>query len=484
MGATNRAKTGYVAEATKGTTPATPAIKALRLTSDSLVMTPTRVTSSEIRSDRQISDQILTALNSGGSIGIEFSFNAFDDMIEAALQGTWVSNPTALVTALTTTTATIASGGATYLAGMLILTTGFANAANNNIITPVVSNTGTTVVCAAASFTAEASPPAAAAIRVVGFQGASGDIVATVTGGNAFTSTAIDFTTLGIAAGEWIKVGGDAAPTQWATAACNGWYRVSAITAHRLSFDLVPASFAADAGTSKTIQMFMGDDVNNGTTQRSFTFERQQTDLTSPSYEYFTGQQVDKLSLDLKAAAVVTGSIAVVGMSGSASTTRFAGATDVTAPTYSVLNAASNVGRLAMDGTLISGPSYLMDLAVNLNNNLAGQPAINNISPIGVRNGECNVSGNLTAYFNDLTLLNKVLLDSDTALMFRAGRSDGNRESILVDIPAAKISGTAPVSAKNTDRMFSGTYAAKRHSTLGYTIAMMRFWYLPVAVSG
>jgi hypothetical protein len=81
-----------------------------------------------------------------------------------------------------------------------------------------------------------------------------------------------------------------------------------------------------------------------------------------------------------------------------------------------------------------------------------------------------------------ISLLSKVLNDADTSLMFRAGRSDGNRESILIDIPAAKVSGTSPIDAKNQDRMFTGTYAAKMHATLGYTIAAQRYWYLPVAV--
>jgi hypothetical protein len=47
----------------------------------------------------------------------------------------------------------------------------------------------------------------------------------------------------------------------------------------------VPASWAADAGTSKTIQVFTGDYVKNGITQRSFSIERQQQDLVSPQLD-------------------------------------------------------------------------------------------------------------------------------------------------------------------------------------------------------
>jgi hypothetical protein len=490
MASTNRAKTSYVAEITKGSTPASPAFKTLRLTKDGIVATPNRVTSNEIRADRQIAEQILVALASGGEVGIELSFNAFDDMLEAALQGAWTNNPSITVATidteisdLSTTTATVAAGlGTPFKAGHLVFTGGFPTAANNGFLARVASSTSTTVVFPAATFTAETeSIPVSAFLRVVGFQGVSGDIVATVTGGNGMTSTALDFTTLGLSVGQWIKVGGDSAGSQFATAALNGWCRVSAITANRLSFDIAPIGWVANAGTSKTVQVFFGDFLTNGTTQKSFTFERQQQDIAAPSYEYFAGQQVNTFALTLKAGEVIAGSIGLMGMSATVGTSRTGGATDKTAPAFPVLNAASNVGYLAEGGVMVAGPTYVTELGITINNNLGEQKAVNSIYPVGVRNGEISVSGNLNAYFGDISLLSKVLSDTDTSLMFRAGRADGNRESILIDIPAAKLSGTSPVEAKNQDRMFTGTYAAKMHATLGYTITAQRYWYLPVA---
>jgi hypothetical protein len=489
MGATNRSTTAYVAEVTKGITPTSPAFKALRNTSNSLEYKPTRVTSNEIRPDRQVTDQILTDLMSDGSIGIELSFNAFDDMIEAASQGAWASKPSVTVVTIdteisdvSTTTLTIASGGAAFKAGMLVNTNGFNTAANNGLLARVVSNTGTTVVFPAASFIAEANPiQVGASARVVGFQGASGDITATATG---LGSTTLDFTTLGLNAGQYLKIGGDVTASQFATAACNGWARIAAggIAATALTFDVLPASWSTDSGTSKTIQVFCGDFLINGTTQRGFTFERQQQDLASPSYELFRGCEVNTLSMTYKSAAIITGTIGLTGLSATATTSRASGATDVAAPAYPVLNASSNVGRLAQDGVVVAGPSYITDLSFDLNNNLARQTAIGTLGAVGTRNGEVGLSGTLNAYFGDLSLLNKVLNDTPTSLMFRSGRSDGNRESILVDVPQAKLEGTAPVSGKNADRSFTGKYDAYRHPTLGYTFAVQRYWYLPVAV--
>lgn len=487
MGSSNRSKTSYVQEVTAGTTPASPAFKEMRVTSNTMQLQPTRTTSNEIRADRQVVDQILVDLNTNGETGIELSFHAHDDLIEAALQGTWSSKPSITVVTedteisdLTATTFTVASGGSSFLANNLILTTGFANSANNDIITVVSSSTSTTIVCPSSSFTAEGTVPVGASVRVVGHEGASGDIEAATSGGNALTSTTLDFTTLGINVGEWIKIGGDSAGSKFTTSANNSWALVSAVAANKLSLAVVPSGWTADTGTGKTIQLFYGDYVRNGTTQRSFTIERQQQDLASPAYEYFTGSQIDTLSMTFKSASIITGSFGWLGLAGSAGTTRASGATDTDAPQYAVLNASSNVGRLAIGGTLVAAPSYLTEIGINVKNNLSRQTGISVLGATGISDYELEVSGNFNAYFGDLTYLSAVLDDSETSIMLRTGRADGNRESLVVHVAKVKLTGSAPVSGKNQDRMFNGTYAAKLDTTFG-TISAGRFWYLPTS---
>jgi hypothetical protein len=50
-------------------------------------------------------------------------------------------------------------------------------------------------------------------------------------------STLLDFTTLGLVAGKWAKVGGTAAGDKFATAALNAWMRITAVAATALTFD-------------------------------------------------------------------------------------------------------------------------------------------------------------------------------------------------------------------------------------------------------
>lgn len=477
---TNRVKIARVREVTFGVTPASPAFKAIRTTGQpNLGATPTTVTSAEIRSDRQIKDQILVDTVAGGDLPGEMSFQSMDDDLEEALQGTWTNMPNAAVSALSTTTATIASGGASYKAGMLCLFSGFANATNNGIF-PVVSNTGTTVVFTAATFTAEASPPAGASIRVVGFNGASADIVAVTSGGNALTTTALDCTTLGLIAGMWAKVGGATSGLQFATAANNDFVRISAIAAGKLTLDRVPSGWTADTGTGKTVQLFFGDFLTNASTKRSNTIERQYLDHSPVSYELLTGQTLDKFGIVAKSAAVVTVSRTYMGAAASISTTRTAGATDVAAPTNDVLNASSNVGRIGFNSSVITGPNYVMEAQINIANNLRRQTAVGTLGAVGIGNGEFSVSGSLNTYFGDKTVLDKVLANTLTSFDIRLGRTDSNNESLVFDMPSIKLSSGSPaVSGKNADVMLQAGFQAILDATYGYTLSVGRFWSLP-----
>lgn len=81
----------YIAETTFGTTPAG-TYNAIRHTSCSLALTKDGFQSNELRNDRQISDFRHGVLRVGGDIGIEFSYAEFDDLLEAALFGTWTSH--------------------------------------------------------------------------------------------------------------------------------------------------------------------------------------------------------------------------------------------------------------------------------------------------------------------------------------------------------------------------------------------------------
>ncbi|QDP20663.1 phage tail tube protein [Bradyrhizobium cosmicum] len=489
---TNRVALAKVREATFGVIPANPAFKAVRQTSSSLAANPQTKISAEIRGDRQVTDLILVGEDASGNVGGELAFGVADDDFEEALQGTWSNSPSITVVTADTeisdvaaTTLTVSAGGAQFVAGMLTLTQNLPTAANNKLA-KVVSSTGTSIVYPAATYSADAVIPVGASVRQVGFEGASGDITAVTAGGNGLACTAADFTTFGMVPGEWVKVGdGDNANCSFAgTAANNDFCRIASVAAKKVTFDRVPAGWAADTGTGKTIRVFTGDFLTNASTKRSNTIERQYLDHSPVTYEYLRGMTLNTLAIEAKQQDIATYTKNYIGRDAylPSPMARVSGATDVAAPSYGVLNTSTNVGRLGFDGSVITGPNFVMQATININNNLRAQKAIGSIGAVGIGNGEFNVSGSLQTYFGDPSIYQKIVNNTLTSYDQRVGRSDGNRETIVMDLPAIKMSGGSPsVSGKNQDVMIDAPFTAIRHATLGYTMSVGRFWYLPTS---
>src|ERR1700738_2109360 len=142
---TNRVKLSAVRESTFGVTPTNPVFNTVRETSSGLNANPKTIISSEIRSDRQVTDLILVGEDAGGAVGGELAFSVADSDLEEALQGTWSNDPTIIntgagtpISALSTTTATVTTPlGTPFVAGMLVLTSGFVAPANNGLLATV-----------------------------------------------------------------------------------------------------------------------------------------------------------------------------------------------------------------------------------------------------------------------------------------------------------------------------------------------------------
>lgn len=141
MSASNSVSWRYIAEVTYGTTPATPTMIEVLRTGGTLDAKTTTVSSKAVRSDRMTQGFFRTGVNSEGSIDVEAAYGQFDDLLEAALCGTW--SGAAAVTAQTDISADTsddsindASSGfvsAGFVAGMYVLVSGFVATGNNGL---------------------------------------------------------------------------------------------------------------------------------------------------------------------------------------------------------------------------------------------------------------------------------------------------------------------------------------------------------------
>ncbi len=149
----------------------------------------------------------------------------------------------------------------------------------------------------------------------------------------------------------------------------------------------------------------LGDFVKNGTTQYSYTYERQQQDVAVPIYELFPGNQIKDIALPLDPEKTVETTINVEGIRvPTAPTSRASGASDITPSIppggtrqYEAFRTAANLGNFLVNGTAVAGPSFLMSASVSVNTNNIKQPGVGYKAGVGFTNGEIGVSGNLSA---------------------------------------------------------------------------------------
>lgn len=480
----NRLQFAQVRESTFGTTPGSPRMRLARLTGESLAFAPQFVQSAEIRADRMNSDPIKINEQNAGGVNFELSFpvdnSPLSDWIRSGFFSTWSNAPVfdndgtadSVVTDAGTTANTyvVASGGASVVAGHLVRATGFTNGANNQIFR-AASSTATTIVGTALGLVAETAPPGTAKLKVVGFQGASGDITATASG---LGSTALNFTTLGLSVGQWVKVGGSAAGDKFATAANNGWARITAIAPTALTLDNLPSGWSTDAGTGKTIKVWFGDFIRNGTTQTSFTIERGFMAQAVPTYIVQAGMVVGSLSLNFQTEQVISGSANFMGLTGSQSTVALDAVPD-TETSAAIMAANVNVGRVAESGSVVAAPNFVRGARIDLNNNLRQITAVGSVGSVDIGEGECAVSGQVETYFGSNTLLAKLLAGTVGSINLVTAK---NNQAIVVALPRVTFTAGSPSAGqKNSDVMLPLDFMASKDPTTSAHIQMDRLEY-------
>jgi hypothetical protein len=314
---------------------------------------------------------------------------------------------------------------------------------------------------------------------VIGFEGASGDITALA---NGLGSTALDFTTLGLRVGQWVKIGGTANASQFAFLVSAGtasraaaWARITAIAATQLTLDNLPAGWTTDSGTSKTIQVFFGDQLKNGTTRTSFTIERGFMGQTAPTYIVQTGMVAGQGELNWTSEAVVTGSINFQGLAGSESTTSLDASPDA-ASTNAIMSANVNVGRIAESGSAVSSPNYVRSAQASFNNNLRMNTAVGSVGAVNIGAGEFAVSGTLETYFGSDTLLAKLLAGTVGNINLRTAKDS---QAIIVALPRVTFTSGAPsAGGKNQDVMLNLGFMTSYDSSTGAAAIIDRFEYV------
>lgn len=176
-----------------------------------------------------------------------------------------------------------------------------------------------------------------------------------------------------------------------------------------------------------------------GTTRRSFTFERYFADIAGVDkpFHRFTGCEINTLALSVTPDARVTGSFGVLGQNMLTDTAIITGAT------YG--NETTTDGLDSFTGTLTEGGSsigVITEISLNIANGMETRHVVGSKQTARPGIGQSLVTGQITAHFENSTLLDKFINETETSIVFTLPDAAGN--SLEFNLPRVKYSGGQP----------------------------------------
>lgn len=174
--------------------------------------------------------------------------------------------------------------------------------------------------------------------------------------------------------------------------------------------------------------------LSNGANQRSFTLEKNFTDIGK--FLAYRGMAVNKLSLNFESGAICTGSFEFIGQTASAmlDASSLPG-TAQQSQSYDVMNAITGVGQLLENGAPMAN-TFIKSLKLDFDNSLRGQTAIGTFGFVGVAGGTIAVKGSAVIYLADGTMYDKFVNNTSSSISWRV--KDGAGNGYVITLPKLK----------------------------------------------
>lgn len=163
------------------------------------------------------------------------------------------------------------------------------------------------------------------------------------------------------------------------------------------------------------------DRLGTGVTRYYHTFERYHADIADKPYQRFRGCEINTFDLAVTANAIVTGAFGIVGMDSALDAAAIAGATYPAVSTTKVLD--SFTGTLSEGGAPIG---VVSEVSLSLANGIEPRYVVGQRGSIKPNVGRSNLSGQLTVLFEDATMLEKFINETESELEFELPDAAGN----------------------------------------------------------
>lgn len=469
--------------------PSPPALKTLRLTSESLDHEKQTEESAEVRADRQLSDMVQVGAQAVGGVNFELSYTAWKEWLEAALWNNIVTVNETVTCAISASGNTLTAADGTWsdvIPGCLVKVAGAVNTGNNGAKF-VVSKAGGVLTCLAGSFTNnEASPT----LTITGQHLKNGierlDYVAerdvlTPGGGHAFqsfTGLVLDTFNLSIESkkiitGEMTFIGkrgyvsdesimdvlGTKATGTLTLGDNPSNTEVVVIGTRTYTFKTVLAAandILIGASASATLDNLIA--AINGAAGEGTTYG---TDTAVHALVTAAAGAGDTMDVTAKRVGLKGNTLATTTTAtGGWATATLEGGTEVPylpADTDPILNGTTNFGSFMRNGSAVT--QHFKTMAINIMNNVRGRDELGTLGNYDTGVGEFRVSGNLSAYFSDNGPIADYIGHTESSLSMVLTSPQGKK--IGFHIPRLQFTKAgAPVPGKNQDIMQGIDYTA------------------------
>ncbi len=277
--------------------------------------------------------------------------------------------------------------------------------------------------------------------------------------GSIITRSTGDFTSDGFLVNQWVRMSG------WDDAENNGYFKVTAVGTTTMT---IRGTLTTQAVGETDVEIEMGAQIVNGTTQSSWAIEREPTDLSS-DFHLFLGQVFKSMSMSIAVDALITGSFGMMGASESSESSSF-DASATAANTNPNFSASEDV--VAIREAYADYDCMAMDFT--LDNNLRARRIVGQTALESIKSGTLSVTGTHRAYYASATVMDKMLNETASALAVPIVDPDGN--AYVIEFPEIKYtSGKRVAGGIDTDIVAEMGWEAYRDPSEGITVRIARW---------
>jgi hypothetical protein len=207
-----------------------------------------------------------------------------------------------------------------------------------------------------------------------------------------------------------------------------------------------------------------------GTTPKFFSIEDAATDITQ--FRLFTGMSVSSLAVSIRPNQMVTGTFSMIGKDMTISGTSVDAVK--TAPSGNApFDAYSGALEIGDAGGSLSAAAIVTGIDFTINNALAPTFVVGSASTPQLEYGMATVEGTITAYFEDASLINRFLSETETALQVVVDDPTGSSDYTWL-FPRVKINGADVPVDNPTSRIVTLPFVALFDTTEATNLKLTR----------